>query len=734
MGEVDDAVKSPLPHVYDLKNGLNFLIDTGSEISVLKPSAYDKRNRTEDRYLCAANKSCIATYGNKPLTLEFGHKQIFNWTFIVADVSHNILGIDFIKHFGLSLDFTQGALLNDNSKLVAKVINSLVGCVETPKSFPVTNEYLQLLAEYPTLTAPRNGKRQVKHNVCHKIVTKSYPCSARPRPLSPEKLACAQEEINQLLEAGIVRRSDSPYSSPLHMVLKQTATGGTYRLCGDYRQLNKMTVEDKYPVPNAQTLFYRLAGATIFSKIDLVKAYHQIPMDPSSIPLTAITTPFGLFEYLYMPFGLRNASATFQRHMDNILQGMTNALAYVDDIIVFSANKQEHKRHLSELFQRLSKYDMILNPTKSEFGLQKLKFLGHLVTPEGILPLPDRVKAIKEYPKPTTAKQLRAYLGLLNYYHRFVKNLTMHLCPLYDMLKQPKKAKRDSIAWSVENELAFENSKKLLADVAMLNYPVSNLPTSIMVDASDKAVGGVLQQQHDGIWKPIAFFSRKLDKTQQRYSAFDRELYAAYKAVRHFHFLIENKKFTLFADHKPLVAAFYSRSDQVIMRRARQLSFISEFTDDVAHVKGEDNVVPDALSRIEINQIVFPQTEAVDIDYAEIAQAQLEDDYVQQMADGSANTSLQLEEFPVGDGMNTIICDTSTSKARPIIPKNFQKLIFDKIHNMSHPGIKGTRKLIQHRFVWHEMNKDITSWVRNCPECQKGKILRHNKAPIQKFD
>ena len=131
---------------------------------------------------------------------------------------------------------------------------------------------------------------------------------------------------------------------------------------------------------------------------------------------------------------------------------------------------------------------------------------------------------------------------------------------------------------------------------------------------------------------------------------------------------------------------------------------------------------------------MFPQTEAVDIDYAEIAQAQLEDDYVQQMADGSANTSLQLEEFPVGDGMNTIICDTSTSKARPIIPKNFQKLIFDKIHNMSHPGIKGTRKLIQHRFVWHGMNKDITSWVRNCPECQKGKILRHNKAPIQKFD
>ena len=205
---------------------------------------------------------------------------------------------------------------------------------------------------------------------------------------------------------------------------------------------------------------------------------------PKSFPVTN--------EYLYMPFGLWHASATFQRHMDNILQGMTNALAYVDDIIVFSANKEEHKRHLSELFQRLSKYGMIINPTNSEFGLQKLKFLGHLVTPKGILLLPDRVKAIKEYPKHTTAKQLRAYLGLLNYYHCFVKDSTLHLCSLYDILKN-QKAKRDSIACSAENELDFENSKRLMADAAILYYPVSNLLTSIMVDASDKAIGGMLQ-------------------------------------------------------------------------------------------------------------------------------------------------------------------------------------------------------------------------------------------------
>ena len=178
-------------------------------------------------------------------------------------------------------------------------------------------------------------------------------------------------------------------------------------------------------------------------------------MDLNSILLTAITTPFELFKYLYMPFRLWNTRATFQQHMDNILQGMTNVLAYVDDIIVFHANEKEHKRHLPELFQRLSKYGMIINATKSEFGLQKLKFLGYLVTPEEILPVPDRVQAIEDYLKSTTAKQSRAYLGLLNYYCRFVKDLTLHLRPLLRYVKKSKKkAKRDLIEWSAENELA----------------------------------------------------------------------------------------------------------------------------------------------------------------------------------------------------------------------------------------------------------------------------------------
>ena len=215
-----------------------------------------------------------------------------------------------------------------------------------------------------------------------------------------------------------------------------------------------------------------------------------------------------------MPFGLRNASATFQRYMDKVLQGMKNAIAYVDDIIVFSSSEDQHKRDLNELFQRFHRHKIVINPAKSKFGMCNLNFLGHLVTPEGILPLRDKVKAVEDYPRPYNHKQLRAFLGFINYYHRFVHNMAHHLAPLYNLLKNSK-SKNQVIDWNDEAVQAFQHSKKMLAEATALAFPSSNLPTQIVVDASDIAIGAVLQQKHEEVWRPIAFFSRKLDATQK---------------------------------------------------------------------------------------------------------------------------------------------------------------------------------------------------------------------------
>ena len=270
-------------------------------------------------------------------------------------------------------------------------------------------------------------------------------------------------------------------ASPMRMVPKTTANGGTYRLCGDYRHLNKITIKGSYPIPNAQSLFHRLAGSTIFSKIDLIKAYYQILVDPASIRLRAIFIPFVFFEYLYIPFGLVNASSTFQRFIDHVLEDMNNVIAYVDDLIIFSSSFKEHKTYLAQLFLRLSQFNIaIINPTKLQFGLKNLNFLGHLVTPDGILLLPERVEILQKYTTPHTCKQLRTYFGFINYYHRFLPKLAHCLTSLYDLIKNPnkresKKRKSEAITWTSDAENAFTRSKKLLSDATLLAYPEPDL-------------------------------------------------------------------------------------------------------------------------------------------------------------------------------------------------------------------------------------------------------------------
>ena len=339
------------------------------------------------------------------------------------------------------------------------------------------------------------------------------------------------------------------------MVLKSSASGNTFRLRGDYRQVNKGTVPDRYPVPNIQTLLYRLGRARIFSKVGLVKVHHQIPMDDNSIALIAITTPFGLFEYLYMPFGLRNASVTFQRSIDHILDGTPSAIAYANNKIVFSKPPEDRIKDLNELFTRLRNLGVIINPTKSQFGVSKLHFLGHLVTANSIKLSAIKVEAIQKYPLPKDIKQLRTYFGMINFYHRFIKDLANCLAPLNKFLKR-KETKNlvKLIGMRIENALtAFQKSKKLLANSTSLLYPNENCNISIVADASDFAVGAVLQQELKGTWQPIAFFSRKLDKMQQHHSAFDRKLFATHAAIRRFQHFVDSRNFTLFSDHRSFV-------------------------------------------------------------------------------------------------------------------------------------------------------------------------------------
>ena len=291
------------------------------------------------------------------------------------------------------------------------------------------------------------------------------------------------------------------------MPLVQFPKNNIWRLETIFHGLNKVIVPDRYPVPHLQDFTTTLQGATIFSHIDLVHAYHQIPVAPEDVLKTAITTPFGLFEFLRMPFGLRNAAQTFQRFIDEVLRGFDYVYTYIDDLLIASSSPEEHLQHLHLVLERLDKHGIRINVNKSHFGVPELDILGYHLDATGIRPIQEKVQVVREFPRPNTQRQPRKFLGLVNFYHRFIPNGATILQPLHSLLKRTKRPS-DTLEWTNNTSAAFHKVKDALADALLLIHPTA--PTSVMTDASDVAVGAVLQQYINGQWCPLAFFSRAL--------------------------------------------------------------------------------------------------------------------------------------------------------------------------------------------------------------------------------
>ena len=343
----------------------------------------------------------------------------------------------------------------------------------------------------------------------------------------------------------------------------------------------------------------------------------------------------------------------------------------------------------------------------------------------GIHPLEEKVQVIRDFPQPTTQRKLREFLGLVNFYHRFLPNT---LQPLNELLATSKDSTRD-IPWSDKATAAFTTIKETLVNATLLSHPKPDAPTSIMADASDVAIGAVLQQRIGNDWRPISYFSKKLKPAETRYSTFDRELLAVYLSIKHFRHFVEGRKFHVLTDHKPLTYALSANPDRHTPRQIRHLDYISQFTTDIRHVKGADNSVVDALSRIGANALHDNRPPVVD--FEEMATAQQEDPELLKLQ--SSTSSLTLKAIPLPTSDTTIVCDTSTGVSRPFVPARFRCIVFESLHSLSHPGIRATQRLVTARYVWPSINADVRKWTQSCLQCQQSKVQRHTVTPLSTF-
>ena len=592
-----------LLYVHDVKTRTRWLIDGGAVLSITPPTLAQRLKGPTATKLQAANGTQIRCYGSCRMTINLADRSI-KFPITIADVSQPILGSDFLAHAYLAPNHRDGTLLDlrDHSVLRADFDNNSkpirVNFVEQAED-PC---YQLLDREFPSLSNPTFRIKEVDHGVQHFIPTDGPPVQSKARKLSPEKLAVAKQEIEKLVELGVCERGKSNWSSPLLVTTKPCSSPctcaqqypcGGWRVCGDYRRLNNMTTTDRYPVRNLQDFNNELRGKKFFSKVDLLKGYHQIPVNSADVKKTAVITPFGLFLFPRCPFGLKNAGQDFQRLMDEILGDIPHVFVYIDDILVASETLEEHLQDLRTVFSILEQNGLVINRKKCELGKPNLEFLGHLVDANGIRPSPEKVDAILAAKEPTTIKQLQRFHGMVNYYRRFTPQAAHHLCALFDALQ----GKPKHLEWNPNLQKSFEAIKLALATATMLHHPDPSLALALTTDASDVAVGGVVEQRGPKGWEPLAFFSKKLEEPQKKWCPYDRELHAVHQAIRHFKHMLEGRSFTIYTDHQSLIPSLSKKTDAPTARQVNKLSEIAEYSTDIRYLEGKSNFVADCLSR-----------------------------------------------------------------------------------------------------------------------------------------
>jgi len=572
----------------------------------------------------------------------------------------------------------------------------------------VLEEYRDVMPDsLPKSLPPRRG---IDHEI--ELLPGAKPPAKNAYRMAPPELAELRKQLDELLKAGFIRPAKAPFGAP---VLFQKKKDGSLRLCIDYRALNKLTVRNKYPLPIITDLFDRLHGAKYFSKLDLRSGYYQVRIAEGDEPKTTCVTRYGAFEFLVMPFGLTNAPATFCTLMNQVFHEYLDkfVVVYLDDIVVYSATMEEHQHHLQLVFEKLKQNQLYVKREKCSFAQERINFLGHVIECGRIGMEQNKIHAIRDWKIPAAVTELRSFLGLANYYRRFVEGFSEKARPLTELLKKDHKW-----SWTPECQAAFEGLKKAMIEGPVLGIADVTKPFEVETDASDFALGGVLLQ--DG--HPIAYESRKLNDAERRYAASEKEMLAVVHCLRAWRQYLLGSKFVVKTDNSSICHFF--TQPKLSSKQARWQECLAEFDFQFEHRPGKVNQAADALSRKSEHAALclFAHLKASSLNgtVRETIKTHLHNDTTAQALIQLAREG-KTRQFWVEDNL------LLTKGNRIYVPRSgeLRRLLMKECHDTpwaGHNGWQRTYALLKQGYYWPSLRDDVMQFTKTCLVCQQDKV------------
>ena len=634
-----------------------------------------------------------------------------------------------------------------------------------------------LLTEYQDIFVGSDGKLGQTSVTKHRIDTgESRPIKQPVRRLPWAQTEIADKEVEKMLAQGTIEPSSSPWASPIVLVTKKD---GSTRFCVDYRKLNSITKKDAYPLPNIQEAIDTLHGSHWFSTLDLASGYWQVEMDEHDKAKTAFSTRKGLYQFNVMPFGLCNAPATFERLMESVLCGLNweTCLVYIDDIIVFGRTFEESLENLRKVFDRLRQANLKLKPKKCNLFQRKVKYLGHVVSGEGVQCDPEKIDKVLNWPGPKRVKDVRSFLGFASYYRKFIPDFSTIAAPLTALTK--KVTRKNGFHWNPSAEAAFQKLKIALTSTPILAYPSRNDRFILDTDASGVGMGGVLSQLQDGEERVVAYASKTFNKAQQQYCTTRRELLAMVEMISHFRHYLWGRNFLLRTDHASLKWLINFKKPEGIL--ARWLAALSTYDFEIEHRPGNKHQNADGLSRqcryckkdrcCDLNSEVIHAIDSASSESDDpnwmgswsvdhLRNEQTKDPAIHKIRD------LLEKDPPIRPKWSEVEGESPDFKAlwiqwsklkvqhnvlyrqiqlesqvavttQLVLPKNLRKEVLNELHNKrtaGHLGIKRTADRVRQRFYWPGFRVDVKRWCKLCLDCEARKPRvgpRH--APLKQF-